>query len=631
MINLFEDRHVLAQLGQTIGTSRWIAVPQQRITDFGHITEDPDLMHIDPAWAAEHSPYGKTIAFGFLTVSLLTRMANDVIQRPGDEVSTLNYGFDRLRLLSPVMVGSRIRGHFVLKELELRSPTQYRANYAVTVEIDGQAQACAGGRLAVDHQCATRAASFGTGTGAVGALTMHAAGYTCPWVVARGQRVALHASLPLATHIDLVRIACANAERQTDGRPHGPPQRIVPVAGAVSGRHGPAVQPLQPGAQVHADCAALPTWADLTLVLAVQRLPRGRGGAVLSLLDAAGHGLQIDLQAVGAAQARLRIALTGSADALALPLPGSDWLLLTLAIDRQGLRLRSAICRATVPEGVPAAWREVALTLGAAPAGVPSAIHLGTRADATAADVRLDLVSVLPSATLETLSPRALLAGEHADWEQVEGPGHCLLRAHLGTGRSTQDLAGQATISEVQRPYTAVRGVRWDGAGTTRLQAPAHYSALHFNSDHAAGCPLGRRRCPGPCPPTCPAAPTPSACRRGVMPNPSTPASSSPRAAPAQRWPCCCPPSATWPIPTRWKTCAARWSRPRRMPPSSGWTACTRLTAARSTSATPTDRACSGWAAAGRCGACRPATGPGSSWPTAGCWTGWTARASPMT
>ena len=138
MINLFEDRLVLAQLGQRIGSSRWIAVPQQRITDFGHITEDPDLMHIDPAWAAEHSPYGKTIAFGFLTVSLLTRMANDEIQRPADEVSTLNYGFDRLRLLSPVMVGSHIRGHFVLKELELRSPTQFRANYAVTVEIDGQ-------------------------------------------------------------------------------------------------------------------------------------------------------------------------------------------------------------------------------------------------------------------------------------------------------------------------------------------------------------------------------------------------------------------------------------------------------------------------------------------------------------
>ena len=138
MIHLFDNPQVLAQLGQTIGTSRWIDVPQQRITDFGHITEDPDPMHIDPAWAAAHSPYGQTIAFGFLTVALLTRMANDVIQRPTDEVSTLNYGFDRLRLLSPVMVGSRIRGHFVLKELALRSPTQFRANYAVSVEVEGQ-------------------------------------------------------------------------------------------------------------------------------------------------------------------------------------------------------------------------------------------------------------------------------------------------------------------------------------------------------------------------------------------------------------------------------------------------------------------------------------------------------------
>lgn len=138
MINLFEDRQVLSHLGRTIGTSRWIDVAQQRITDFGHVTDDPDPMHIDPAWAAAHSPYGKTIAFGFLTVSLLTRMANDVIRRPADEVSTLNYGFDRLRLLSPVMVGSRLRGHFVLKEFELRSPTQFRANYAVTVEIEGQ-------------------------------------------------------------------------------------------------------------------------------------------------------------------------------------------------------------------------------------------------------------------------------------------------------------------------------------------------------------------------------------------------------------------------------------------------------------------------------------------------------------
>jgi acyl dehydratase len=137
MIKLFENEHALDHLGQEIGVSRWIDISQQRITEFGRVTEDPDRMHIDPEWAAVHSPFGKTFAFGFLTVSLLTRMVNDVVQRPSDEVSTLNYGFDGLRMLSPVLVDSRIRGHLVLKALSLRSPTQFRAVYAVTVEIEG--------------------------------------------------------------------------------------------------------------------------------------------------------------------------------------------------------------------------------------------------------------------------------------------------------------------------------------------------------------------------------------------------------------------------------------------------------------------------------------------------------------
>lgn len=138
MINLFEEADPLKYLGVELGVSRWIDVTQQRITDFGHVTEDPDRMHIDPAFAAEHSPWGKTFAFGFLTVSLLTRMINDVVARPSDEVSTLNYGFDRLRLLSPVLVDCRIRGRIVLKDLCLRSARQFRAVYSVTVEIEGQ-------------------------------------------------------------------------------------------------------------------------------------------------------------------------------------------------------------------------------------------------------------------------------------------------------------------------------------------------------------------------------------------------------------------------------------------------------------------------------------------------------------
>lgn len=151
MIRLYDDENAFSLIGKEIGVSRWIPITQERITDFGINTDDPDPAHIDPAWAAGHSPYGTTIAFGFLTVSLLTTMVNEIIARPRDEVSTLNYGFDRLRLLSPVRAGSRIRGRFVLKELTLRSPTQFRAVYGVTVEIENESKPA----LVADWLCAT--------------------------------------------------------------------------------------------------------------------------------------------------------------------------------------------------------------------------------------------------------------------------------------------------------------------------------------------------------------------------------------------------------------------------------------------------------------------------------------------
>lgn len=166
MIRLFEVANPLAYIGKEIGTSRWIDVTQERITAFGRITEDPDRMHIDPEWAAAHSPFGRTFAFGFLTVSLLTRMVNDVVARPADELSTLNYGFDRLRMLSPVLVDSRIRGRFVLKALSLRAPTQFRAVYDVTVEIDGGTKPA----LVADWISVTNVATAREPLGAAGAM-----------------------------------------------------------------------------------------------------------------------------------------------------------------------------------------------------------------------------------------------------------------------------------------------------------------------------------------------------------------------------------------------------------------------------------------------------------------------------
>ena len=137
-LKIYDDGGAFDLVGHEIGVSSWIAIDQRRITEFGLLTEDPDPMHIDPQWAARHSPFGTTIAFGFLTISLMTWMLNEVIARPSDEVSTLNYGFDRLRLLSPVRVGARVRGRITLKELTLRSPTQFRSVYGVVVEIEGE-------------------------------------------------------------------------------------------------------------------------------------------------------------------------------------------------------------------------------------------------------------------------------------------------------------------------------------------------------------------------------------------------------------------------------------------------------------------------------------------------------------
>jgi acyl dehydratase len=138
MIHLYDNKQAFALIGQEIGVSRWIEVTQKKITEFGLLTEDPDQMHIDADWADKNSPYGCTIAFGFLTISLLTTMVNEIVARPKDEVSTLNYGFDKLRLLSPVKVGKRIRARIVLNDLTLRSPTQYRSVYGITVDIENE-------------------------------------------------------------------------------------------------------------------------------------------------------------------------------------------------------------------------------------------------------------------------------------------------------------------------------------------------------------------------------------------------------------------------------------------------------------------------------------------------------------
>lgn len=122
--------------GMQPAVSGWLLIDQERITGFGHNTNDPDRLHIDPDYAAEKGPYGKTISFGFLTMSLLTFFFHDAIlsDRSG---YALNYGFDRMRLTNTVVVGSRLRGKFELNGVEPRGENRELRRYGVTVEIEG--------------------------------------------------------------------------------------------------------------------------------------------------------------------------------------------------------------------------------------------------------------------------------------------------------------------------------------------------------------------------------------------------------------------------------------------------------------------------------------------------------------
>ncbi|ASK33565.1 MaoC family dehydratase [Alloalcanivorax mobilis] len=128
---------LLAKQGQDIGVSGWHEVPQERINEFADLTADPQWIHIDEARAAKESPFGGTIAHGFLTLSLLSAMAIDVLPTIEGQAMGINYGFDKVRFLNPVRAGSKVRGHFKLLSAERRNDNQVLFRYGITVEIDG--------------------------------------------------------------------------------------------------------------------------------------------------------------------------------------------------------------------------------------------------------------------------------------------------------------------------------------------------------------------------------------------------------------------------------------------------------------------------------------------------------------
>ena len=128
---------LIAAVGQPLGTSRWYEMPQGRLDQFADVTEDWQFIHLDAERAKAETPFGGTVAHGFLTLSMLSAMSYDVMPDPEGATSGLNYGFDRLRFVAPVPSGSRVRGHFVLKAAENKGPDRLLLTVAVTVEIEG--------------------------------------------------------------------------------------------------------------------------------------------------------------------------------------------------------------------------------------------------------------------------------------------------------------------------------------------------------------------------------------------------------------------------------------------------------------------------------------------------------------
>jgi acyl dehydratase len=128
-----------AHVGQEIALSDWFLVTQDRVNQFAQVTIDPDWMHVDVE-RAKSGPVGQTIAQGFLTLSLLMYFTHQAAYLPKDVEYALNYGLDRVRWISPVKVGKRIRNRMTLKAVTSKGHGRYLVTIVNTVEIEDESR-----------------------------------------------------------------------------------------------------------------------------------------------------------------------------------------------------------------------------------------------------------------------------------------------------------------------------------------------------------------------------------------------------------------------------------------------------------------------------------------------------------
>lgn len=125
-----------SRIGET-HASDWFEIDQGRVNAFADVTQDHQFIHVDPVRAAKETPFGGPIAHGFLTLSMLSHLAEQCLPPFPAGTIGINYGFEKVRFLAPVPVGSRIRGHFTLADAIERNPGQIQLRQDVTVEIEG--------------------------------------------------------------------------------------------------------------------------------------------------------------------------------------------------------------------------------------------------------------------------------------------------------------------------------------------------------------------------------------------------------------------------------------------------------------------------------------------------------------
>lgn len=125
-------------IGTEVGVSKWITVDQKMIDDFAKTTQDEQWIHVDPERAAAETPFGGSIAHGFLTLSLASRFAYDCFNMLPGQSMGINYGMNKLRFLKPVLAGSRLRGRFTLQKVTSKGPTNMLRENLLTIEIEGE-------------------------------------------------------------------------------------------------------------------------------------------------------------------------------------------------------------------------------------------------------------------------------------------------------------------------------------------------------------------------------------------------------------------------------------------------------------------------------------------------------------